>query len=446
MNLAARPRAIGSLFLVVTSTLFRPGQAWYQCGNELNATEDEPWFCPDGNKCCRGSLGAEGSSSWGCISGENANEGECCQDDPSTGCREGYACTLDGYCMNVQNVTTKKNSPLTPPRLPRYKLCSIHHSYQRLPNYLPSGAAFLSSHRISPEGLRQVEQLWVIVHGSDHNPDDYLCCTLAVSGASQKIWIIAPWFLPDGSRTPGLQWVEKGPISHTWRYGANAISSNVSSYAVVDDIITLALAHVPLLDKIIVAGHSAGGQYVQRWALLTNAWTEQPAMRAIVANPKSFCWLDARRILPNGLFQRPSQASVDSCPSYNEWEWGFESSSNQHRLGGALYTPYKDAALLAAGGLSSIVDRYNNNSRDIVYLAGELDVEPNDNCEGKLQGDHRRQRSENFFKSLQAIYGGTVPLRHRRSVVKGAHHDHCLIFQSPEGRQAFFGSTNSSVM
>jgi hypothetical protein len=266
---------------------------------------------------------------------------------------------------------------------------------------------------------------------------------------NQKIWILAPWFLPDGSPIPGLQWAERGPIDHTWRYGANAIDSNVSSYAVMDDLLNLgqsmAWSRLQPLQKIIVAGHSAGGQYVQRWALLTNAWSTTPMMRAIVANPKSFCWLDERRIFldedDESFFRRPNADERAHCPTYNEWEWGTENSTGDHRgTLGPLDAPYKDMAVAAAvGGWPTIIERYR--SRDVIYLAGELDVLQNGDCEDRMQGDYRLMRSAHFFQSLQHIYNDTTTMTHRRSVVKGVHHDHCLMFQSPEGRAAFFGTT-----
>jgi hypothetical protein len=86
----------------------------------------------------------------------------------------------------------------------------------------------------------------------------------------------------------------------------------------------------PSLKKIVVAGHSAGGQFTQRWALLSNSQTfanplEQYIPRAptrtVVANPKSFCWLDARRNV-DGTLRVPDDDDIDDYPWYSEWTWG----------------------------------------------------------------------------------------------------------------------------
>ena len=423
------------LFFLLILLKIVPCQPWIPCGTESNTSEDR-YVCPNGNKCCLVAGDDDGQDNvWGCISGKNPKLGDCCRDDIFTGCGEGYECSQSDRkrCVNIQNETTND-----PPILPRYKLCSIHHEYQRSTHYVPSGAAFLSSHSLSPQGLDGVEQLWIIVHGSGHNPEDYLCCSLALSEASRNIWIIAPWFQPSGSNSSGLKWIDHGPIAHTWRYGADAENSNISSYAVTDDLIKYALAKVPALQRIVVAGHSAGGQYVQRWALLTEVWIPS-MMRAIVANPKSFCWLDARRMFSDGL-RLPNQDAIAICPTYNEWEWGLENSTSQHRENGALVTPYKDA-VLTEYTTDQVTARYL--SRDVVYLSGELDILWNGDCEARMQGDSRKKRSENFFKSL--LWQQKI-VSHRRLVVKGVDHNHCLMFQSPEGREAFFSSSASSVL
>jgi pimeloyl-ACP methyl ester carboxylesterase len=263
-------------------------------------------------------------------------------------------------------------------------------------------------------------------------------------------------------RGPGVQalrWLEEsGPIEHAWRYGAEACnaadtsrnsSSSTSSYAAVDSVLDRLLydrVRFPSLERIVVAGHSAGGQFTQRWALLSN----HPAfdsgtikLRTVVANPKSYCYLDARRFVKTGggdkeaaeEFRVPDDEAVAKCPSYNEWEWGLDGGS-------FLPTPYKDASIAAAGGRDAVVQRYA--SRDVAYLSGELDVVPNGYyCMERVQGKNRLMRGERFYESLRIVYGGRRV--HRRLVVRGVHHDHALMFQSPEGREAMFGDGAAGV-
>jgi len=320
-----------------------------------------------------------------------------------------------------------------------------------------------------------VQTIIIVVHGSGMNVDDYLCATSAaipppphggVSDQHHSVQIVAPWFvasyeqagpvtLYDKPNVDALRWEDiHGPIYHTWRYGANAINGNknVSSYAAMDALVDRirqdAPVRFPRLERIVVAGHSAGGQYTQRWALLSNSWgvanhhqsqqkqqqqQRRPiALRAIVANPKSFCFLDNRRFI-NGTFKVPEPADIGNCTEYNHWQWGLEPSGGKNT--DFLPTPYKDRAIVQAGGVEAMKHRYA--ARDVVYLAGELDTLPNGNCMARLQGPYRRVRSEHFMASLHRIFGRPV---HHRLVVSGVHHNHALMFQSPEGQMALFGS------
>lgn len=175
---------------------------------------------------------------------------------------------------------------------------------------------------------------------------------------------------------------------------------------------------------------------MQRWALLSNSsalastksW-RQLSVRTVVANPRSFCFLDARRYSNNGTLEIPTRDQIQHCPDYDAWEWGLSNTTTND-----LVAPYKDEAIRIAGGVASVVERYQ--TRRVIYLAGELDTEQSGNCRANLQGKSRRERSAHFFASLHEIYGKPA---HERLVVHGVHHDHCLMFQSAEGRQALFG-------
>jgi hypothetical protein len=324
------------------------------------------------------------------------------------------------------------------------------------PAYLSTVGALDSENAKDKAFQQQVETAFIVIHGSGRNADDYLCCAEAAartvmdpSSNATKTLIIAPWFLAPrdprvnltNATAEPLRWEEDGPIEHTWRYGSDSIRGNISSYAVTDNIIKVLVRdqiRFPLLKRIIIAGHSAGGQYAVRWALLSDVLNGVSSaryipIRVVVANPKSFCWLDARRMF-NGTFRIPHEDAVSICPTYNEWEWGFENSTKSDERD-SLNAPYKDRAIQEAGGVQSIVARFPY--RDVVYLSGELDTLHNGDCEDKLQGPNRRTRSVNFFHSLQEIYDRKV---HRHVLVKGVHHDHCLMFNSPEGLQALFGT------
>jgi pimeloyl-ACP methyl ester carboxylesterase len=297
----------------------------------------------------------------------------------------------------------------------------------------------------------------ILIHGAVRNAADYFAVGMAAASMQQyfldaHVAVFAPHFLEpqDGpvqlsSGAQALRWNGTDP-NGVWRYGAKSLPpSNISSYSAVDAFAE-ALAdrsRFPSLRQITVAGHSSGGQFVQRWALTSSShvWEiESPKLRAVVANPSSFCYLDQRRFVNGNLVVPPSK----DCSDYNKWEWGLEEGGEQ--------CEYKDEALAASGGAMGLAKRYF--SRDVVYLSGGSDIcnvskgwchshGLEMTCADMLQGPTRLARSENFFAFLKEYAGQRV---HSRLVVPGVGHDHALIFESSQGQEALFVEAASDSM
>jgi hypothetical protein len=212
----------------------------------------------------------------------------------------------------------------------------------------------------------------------------------------------------------------------------------------------------PRLRQIVVTGHSAGGQLVQRWALLSSTsmdarqrtddaaaagehYDSTISIRTVVANPKNYVYLDARRWVSvrdaatgkeSLEFRIPNLSIHEICLSYNEYLWGFEPSSR-------LNVPYLERALEDVNGnITTIVQRYA--TRNVIYLSGEQDQLSNGGCEAKVQGPNRVARSERYMDSLDQIFD--QPNTHRRLAVPNVNHNHCLMYQSLQGQQALFGA------
>ena len=426
--------------------------AWRACSEE-----DGGGICPDGNTCCPTAI--KGISA--CITrpkGDFARTSVCCVDDGmgETGCGPEYQCKSSNGQHYCELQDDKKNeTPVLPLILPRYCLgrpraSTLQHVYS-LPvdtttpdspqlAYYSSMSSMDAMDASSVARRHSVRTVVVVVHGSARNADDYLSCAVASIPTNQRdsTLVLAPRFLApsDGqvnatnSSVTLLRWDEDFPVEHTWRYGADAIKTDISSYQTMDVLVEqLDRTQFPLLELIVVAGHSAGGQFTHRWALTSGSpvWgdhnhssvSSHVPIRVVVANPRSFCYLDGQRYV-NGTLMLPDAAAIEACPGYNSWEWGLAP-------GGPLVTPYKDRELACVGGAERMAVRYS--LRDVVYIDGEYDVlEVRSSCEDDdFQGINRRQRSQFFFEALNMLY----PLhRHRRFVAGSVPHDHCLIFQS----------------
>ena len=483
--------------LSITSTLLQVSEAVQICPASSGGG-----LCPNGNTCCTIlSPEPSAINPSGCIPNDMGSNGVCCSNLPdtdatNTGCPPKYECktlidpdtqTFIPICQRDEEIDPDNIDPLVR-MVPRYKLCSPSKDMLASVHGLPvisactdcGNIAYYSSHGaiLSPSSnpYSKIRAALVVIHGQSRNADDYFCSAHLTSNLqarypAESVVVIAPWFLEwsDGNVTLSsggcaLRW-DRGESRNlvddagVWRYGADAIypssaTNRTSSFDALDAIVQ-SLANTtqfPHLDMITVLGHSSGGQMVQRWALLSNMVPDRadvsltmtqengnPAhIRAIVANPSSYVYLDGRRYV-NNTFQYPTKKTQRSCPQYDQWEYGLHA-------GGPINVRYKHQAIMKAGGTVAAIERYAH--RDVVYLAGGQDRCPTTGkggwcyshglettCMDMLQGTNRLERSRNFFRSLEVLYGKQV---HTRTVIDGVGHDHSLMFTSREGIAALW--------
>jgi pimeloyl-ACP methyl ester carboxylesterase len=392
-------------------------------------------ICPTGNTCC---LMQDGSS--GCIASDMGKYNATCCEDRSSGCPIGYSCNDN----NVDCFATGSSKFIDTlvEVLPRYKLCRAEKISQLYGLSIgDSGAqlAYYSSHGPVETISSEIDMVFIFIHGASRNADDYFCSGLTAIELQTKylnVLLISPRFLAesDARDDPSyLVWANDG--DGLWRYGTDAIApALVSSYAALDSMVNYLWSRFPDMRQMTVAGHSSGGQTVQRWAMLTSSWRES-RMRAIVANPSSYAYLTPLRFI-DGYWRRPIKEAAD-CPQYNRWQWGLDTD-------GDIKVPYRDAALKNA---TEVVEQFK--SRQVLYLAGALDrcniskvvgwchshgLETT--CMDNLQGSNRIERNERYMSSLRMI---GIWKNHARRVVEGVGHDHSLMFQSQIGLESVFG-------
>ena len=272
--------------------------------------------------------------------------------------------------------------------------------------------------------LPKVTRALIIVHGRLRNAQTYLQSGIdaaAHAGLGGSTLVIAPQFVnqTDVKRNhlddQVLRW--KG---NDWMAGeASTGPGQISSYGALDQIIK----HLgnrklfPALKEIVVAGHSGGGQVVQRFALtghdhpLLN--TEGIRLRYVVANPSSYAYFSP---------QRPVKFDIANCPGFNDWKYGMQNLPD--------YVGDRGAQRLEQDYVS----------RDITYLLGQQDTDPNHpaldkSCEAETQGAYRLLRGHNYFDYLKQRH---PQLGHRLVEVPGVGHDGDKMFTSPEGEKVLF--------
>jgi hypothetical protein len=217
----------------------------------------------------------------------------------------------------------------------------------------------------------------------------------------------------------------------SWRSGGSATSHPaLSSFDFADEMLRkLANKSVfPNLTQIVVAGHSAGGQYVTRYEMANRVHdTLGVAVTYVVANPSSYAWPDATRAVAaddadpaaakegwntENVHTKFTFAPFDGskCPNYNRWPLGLE-----NRTGG--YTVKMSDEQL----------KQQLVARPTTYLLGQVDTLPlggfDSSCSAMAQGPTRRARGEAFVKFVNEQLGA----KHKAVIVSECgHNDRCI--------------------
>ena len=184
----------------------------------------------------------------------------------------------------------------------------------------------------------------------------------------------------------------------------------------------------PNLNRVVLAGFSAGGQLVQRYAIVGKGedalGRAGVVLRYVVGSPSSFAYFGGARPEDGRIVPF---AAAPSCPQYNNWRYGFAGN----------LPPYVVAAI--APGVPALEQRYA--ARDVVYLAGKSDIDPHHrfldtSCSAEAQGADRLSRTRNYFELMRQR--DAAILRHRLWTAPGAAHNAAKVFGSLCGRRALF--------
>jgi hypothetical protein len=216
-----------------------------------------------------------------------------------------------------------------------------------------------------------VERAVIVIHGSGLNAQTYYQTTLdsaALAGVNlNKTDIIAPQFLEDPVTINGKLYYSWS--GEAWKHGHQADSHNRSSFDIIDHIINRLVENRPKLRTVVVAGQSAGGQFVSRYAVGTQAVWKHPHIKFMFwsANAGSYPWPSSTR---------PYDADP-KCPStgYNNYGYGLNNLN-----------PY-----MSKTGAFDI--NANQVYRHIYWTVNSSDTKPDTtNCNALRQGAHRVER------------------------------------------------------
>ncbi len=278
----------------------------------------------------------------------------------------------------------------------------------------------------------EVTEMILAIHSSSYNPDYYLDNTLLLLRSQpqrmKKTLIFAPaLYRQDKTTLTDIVTWRNAPFWGTSRALYKGRKIRLSAYEILDHILTsiMTSGHFPNLDNIMVLGHSAGGQLVNRYAACntiedTVAINHHVSMRYLVMAPSSYVYMDGKRISRSDptTFIFPFNA----YKKYNDWGYGLEH----------LYSYHKRHHITAE------MIRLQYRYRRVLYLVGDQDTTDAALSKTKsamLEGGNRLERLKIYYQHLQNHYGKEISTYHTMAIIKGVGHSSRKLMLSEEGKR-----------
>ncbi len=281
------------------------------------------------------------------------------------------------------------------------------------------------------------------LHGASRNADVYFERMMTPARALDALddtVVVATQLLMEqdvaafGLTDDVLAWSNDG-----WKRGDRSLTRNgrpevaqLSPFAVLDDFLLRLAALYPNLERIVLAGHSAGGQFVNRYAAANRIHDflqerHGVAVRYIISNPSTYVYFSEERPLgaARDQFREPTEEEEDRVPSYNMYKYGLDEINHY----------------LARAGEAAMRAQYAE--REVVYLLGEDDNDPTHRSLDKsgpalMQGATRLERGLRYFHHVGQELGEEIYERHRVAIVPGVGHHGGKMFDSAAGRYYIF--------
>ncbi len=264
----------------------------------------------------------------------------------------------------------------------------------------------------------------IVIHGIDRNANDHyerIVTAAQTENVLDNTLIIAPQFKisDDSPAVDELYWSSSG-----WKIGFKSTNGNrTPSFQVIDHLLGLVNDNFPYVTLVSIVGHSAGGQFVQRYGALNEM---EPALRTeidiryIVANPSSYMYLTDDRPL-----------STTGCSNYDEYRYGISNLPET-----LSYTNLSQ---------SSIGNQLT--SRSLYILLGTQDTDPDSfnldkSCMANAQGLNRFQRGTLYYDHIMEFGPGA---NHIKLEIEEVGHSSNGMFNSSKGRETIFDTGSETT-
>jgi pimeloyl-ACP methyl ester carboxylesterase len=289
---------------------------------------------------------------------------------------------------------------------------------------------------------------YIVQHGAGSDFDNYFTYLYDLVG--QTAPIISPGFMTNDNSSKyylGDMNMAFDARGYRWVSGDNDVTgASCSSFDQLDAIIKYYSNSIkfPNLQRIVLIGHSGGGNLVSRYSTLTNVMPVQ--MRYIIVNA-------ANEAYYNNI--RPDLNATDSsCTSAYSYPYQWAGKGNS----------YVEAKM--GDNVAQLFKQWT--SRNVYHLTGDQDIQTTgtQTCQSLVQGgSYRRNRNYAYWAYLNLLAGTntdvsafhgyqafkdqnitpistSAPFNHRQCTVAGIGHNAPLMFKSDCGRAAILGSGN----
>jgi pimeloyl-ACP methyl ester carboxylesterase len=280
-----------------------------------------------------------------------------------------------------------------------------------------------------------IRRAFIMVHGQGRNADDYFRTALAaafLAGGLNDTLVVSPRFAVNDGRSLKDQ-LGEGEVSWAnWR-GADPSNSDpkLSSFDLADEILKLLARKetFPNLQSIVVAGHSAGGQFVHRYAAASRvAGSLAVPVRFVASNPSSYLYLGPERLAPSATCSEKGGCTGEfvpyaegrNCTTYDRYLYGL--------AGRRGYTE----------SLSEDQLKTQLAKRDVTYLLSELDTLPlagfDSSCPAMAQGPNRLARGVTYWNYIRTRFQAD----HKLVIVPLCGHNARCVFTSDPALNVVF--------
>ncbi len=305
-----------------------------------------------------------------------------------------------------------------------------------------------------------IQNVVLVQHGNNRNAWDYYDTIAALTVARDPVHtvVLAPLF-QTSNNTCGVD--PKGPNDlywgcADWKDGNPAKNAATTSYAALDALLAAAKTAFPKVTRVTIAGYSAGGQTIQRYAAGNTEEARTPAIatRYVVASPGTYMYLDGQRLKTDATCPSAKDCAIDGgsfeVPAYAP---GCTTVDSHWNATPGNYDDYKYGLMNRTGYLASIADAdllANYAARNIVYVVSEgdantggmgvpvaysvLDRDCPSMVQGPLETSFRLQRGLVYHTYANDLLGA----KHRLTVVPVCGHDETCVFPSAEFQAELF--------